>query len=60
MGNESTSETWSTRGGWRWKKEDSIKEKEYPKERGSENEEENTVGTRTGFVTKFKRDIYNN
>ena len=56
----SMSETWSTRGGWRWKKEDSIKEKEYPKERGSENEEENTVGTRTGFVTKFKRDIYDN
>ena len=60
MGHESTSETWSTHGGWRWKKEDSIKEKEYPKERGSENEEENTVGTRTGFVTKFKRDIYDN
>ena len=58
MGHESTSETWSTRRGWRWKKEDSIKEREYPKERGSENEEENTVGTRTGFVTKFKRDIY--
>ena len=58
MGHGSTLETWSTCGGWRWKKEDNIKEKEYPKDGGSKDWEENTVATRTRLVIKFKRFIY--
>ena len=42
------------------KEEDSIKEKEYLEGGGSENWEKNNVGTRTGLVAKFKRNIYKN
>ena len=60
MGQGSTLATWSTRGGWRWKKEYSIKEKEDPKGGRSENWEENTVTIRIGLVIKFKRNKYKN
>ena len=60
MGQESMPATWSTYGWWRWKKEDSIKEKEDPEGGRSKNWEENTIATRTGLVIKFKRNIYKN
>ena len=52
MGQESMPTIWSTHGGWRWKNVDSIKEKEYPEEGGSEEEEKNTVATKIRLVIK--------
>ena len=49
--------TWPTRGGWRWKNEDSIKKKEYPKEMDWKIKKEINVATRTVLVIKFKRYI---
>ena len=43
MGQRSTLVTWSTRGRWRCKKEDSIKEREYPKGRGLEKKKGKTL-----------------
>ena len=60
MGQGSKPATWSTRGGWRWKEEESIREREAPECEGSKNWEENTVATRTGLVIKLKRIIYKN
>ena len=37
MGQGSKPATWSTCGGWRWKEEDSIREKEAPEWEGTEN-----------------------
>ena len=60
MGQRSMSGTWPTRGGWRWKNEDSIKKKEYLEEMYWKIKKEINVATRTMFVTKFKRYIYKN
>ena len=60
MGQRSMSGTWPTRGGWRWKNEDSIKKKEYLEEMYWKIKKEINVATRTMFVIKFKRYIYKN
>ena len=60
MGQGSKSSTWSTRGSWIWKEEDSINEKEDPKGRGTENWGKNIVTIGTRLVIKSKRNIYKN
>ena len=60
MGQRSKPAIWFTRGGWRWKEEENIREKEAPEWEGSENWEENTLATRIGLVIKFKRNTYKN
>ena len=55
MGQGSTPTTWSTHGWWRWKKEDSIKEKEDPEGRRLENWEENTIARRTGTCNQIQK-----
>ena len=57
MGQRSMSGTWPTRGGWRWKNEDSIKKKEYPEEMDWKIKKEINAATRTVLVIKFKRYI---
>ena len=49
----STLESWSSRGGWRRKKEDNIKEKEYIENGDGEIKRKNTVTTGIRLVIKF-------